>query len=227
MGRQTYVTAMTILALSLAIAGCGGSGSKPATASASATGPTSTSRSGAGASAPTSLLEAGEHSGASTPSASTEKRAAAFDLKLSSPAFREGKPIPAHYTCDGANASPPLRWSPIPAGTAELVLTIGPLETDTSEGQISWIVAGLSPKLTGLSAGRLPTGAIVGRNHQGQARYSICPARSLPRQNYLVALYALRRTVPAKPGFNGEALLQQIQSLTEHKGLTGFTYKRA
>jgi phosphatidylethanolamine-binding protein (PEBP) family uncharacterized protein len=214
MGRRMQKTGMAILTLSLAIAGCGGSGSKSSAgqASASATGPTSTSGSGS--------------TGATGASAASEKQGPSFDLKVSSSAFREGKPISAHYTCDGANVSPPLRWTPIPAGTAELVLTIGNLETGTHEGLISWAVAGLSPKLTGLAAGKLPAGAIVGRNHQGQTRYSICPAKGAPRQNYLVALYALRRTVPAKPGFNGEAFVQQIEKVAEHKGLAGFTYKR-
>src|SRR5207247_7238118 len=35
----------------------------------------------------------------------------ADELQLSSPAFAHGRPIPRKYTCDGADLSPPLRWS--------------------------------------------------------------------------------------------------------------------
>ena len=33
---------------------------------------------------------------------------------LSSPAFSNGQAIPAKYTCDGENLSPPLQWSGAP-----------------------------------------------------------------------------------------------------------------
>src|ERR1700730_14777265 len=39
---------------------------------------------------------------------------------LSSPAFSTGQVIPAKYTCDGENLSPPLQWSGAPPGTRSL-----------------------------------------------------------------------------------------------------------
>src|SRR5262245_29448495 len=41
-----------------------------------------------------------------------------FDLKTT--AFRDGNSIPAKYTADGQNASPPLEWAEPPAGTKSL-----------------------------------------------------------------------------------------------------------
>jgi Raf kinase inhibitor-like YbhB/YbcL family protein len=43
-------------------------------------------------------------------------------MQLSSPAFDNGDAIPANYTCDGQNISPPLQWSNIPSGTKSLAL---------------------------------------------------------------------------------------------------------
>ena len=43
-------------------------------------------------------------------------------FELTSTAFAAGEPIPAKYTCDGANVSPPLSWGEPPAGTQSLAL---------------------------------------------------------------------------------------------------------
>src|SRR4051812_43740849 len=43
-------------------------------------------------------------------------------LRVSSPAFQMGKPMPAKYTCDSANISPPLAWSGAPQGTKSFAL---------------------------------------------------------------------------------------------------------
>ena len=39
-------------------------------------------------------------------------------MTVSSPAFREGRPIPARFTCDGDGQSPPLDWHGVPAEAA-------------------------------------------------------------------------------------------------------------
>ena len=43
---------------------------------------------------------------------------------LSSPAFRNGETIPAKYTGDGENISPPLAWTDPPPGTRSFALII-------------------------------------------------------------------------------------------------------
>ncbi|HET7057538.1 MAG TPA: YbhB/YbcL family Raf kinase inhibitor-like protein [Nitrospiraceae bacterium] len=43
-------------------------------------------------------------------------------MKLQSPAFRQGDPIPAKYTCDGMDVSPPLTWTDPPQGIRSLAL---------------------------------------------------------------------------------------------------------
>jgi hypothetical protein len=45
-------------------------------------------------------------------------------IPLQSDAFADGQPIPVKYTADGANVSPPLRWSGLPSGTKELALIV-------------------------------------------------------------------------------------------------------
>ena len=45
-----------------------------------------------------------------------------LNIKIQSQAFDEGGIIPAKYTCDGANISPPLSWSNVPEGTRSFAL---------------------------------------------------------------------------------------------------------
>src|SRR5215217_5719513 len=45
-------------------------------------------------------------------------------LSLTSDAFQQGQPIPAQYTCDGANQSPPLKWSEPPEATKSFAIVV-------------------------------------------------------------------------------------------------------
>ncbi|WP_407148944.1 YbhB/YbcL family Raf kinase inhibitor-like protein [Bradyrhizobium sp. ORS 86] len=45
-------------------------------------------------------------------------------FSLTSPAFPDGGQIPAKYTADGENVSPPLEWSDAPAETKSFVLIV-------------------------------------------------------------------------------------------------------
>lgn len=40
-----------------------------------------------------------------------------MSISLASPAFADGQPIPRHFTGDGMDVSPPLRWTDPPQGT--------------------------------------------------------------------------------------------------------------
>jgi Raf kinase inhibitor-like YbhB/YbcL family protein len=122
-------------------------------------------------------------------------------MAISSPAFERNGAIPAQYTCDGANISPPLQWQHLPAHTKELVVFIIDDSSDGSEGGIRWVVAGIDPSLSGLSAGQLPAGAVVGLNGSGKATYGgICPPKGKPAAIEFV-LWALSKTIPLSNGF--------------------------
>jgi Raf kinase inhibitor-like YbhB/YbcL family protein len=72
-------------------------------------------------------------------------------LQLWSEAFEAGGPIPARFTADGDNVSPPLRWSNVPTRARELALMLEDL--DAGEGGrpvVHWIVWRIPPRLDGL-----------------------------------------------------------------------------
>jgi phosphatidylethanolamine-binding protein (PEBP) family uncharacterized protein len=145
----------------------------------------------------------GSSSGAtnSTSRSSGEVYSAPGAFSISSPAFERNGAIPAQYTCAGAGISPPLSWTKVPAKAAELVLFAIDDNSSGKSGGIRWIVGGIDPSSTGVAAGKVPLGGIVGTNTAGNAAYSpICPAHGKSDRIEFV-MYALKKMIPLSPGF--------------------------
>lgn len=134
-------------------------------------------------------------------------------------------PIAARYTCDGADISPQLHWSGVPADTKEIELYLFNFLPVHGKLVASWAVAGLSPRLHGLPTGSLPPGAILGRNSNGHIGYSLCPARG-KEVRLAFLMYALPEKVPVKAGFDAEALRAKSLHIAKSAGLLGVGYKR-
>jgi phosphatidylethanolamine-binding protein (PEBP) family uncharacterized protein len=146
-------------------------------------------------------------------------------IVVSSPAFLPGGAMPTRYTCDGADLSPPLRWRNVPAGSAELLLLAIDLDGGRT-GAVQWAVASLPPRAPGIAAGGLPSGAVVGRNSAGEARWGgICGAGG--RVHHLAfLLYALDRRLGLRAGFEPAGVRDGLKDATLERGLTVATYKR-
>jgi Raf kinase inhibitor-like YbhB/YbcL family protein len=106
-------------------------------------------------------------------------------LVLTSPAFTAGGTIPARYTCDGANVSPPLRWTAPPAGTRSFSLGM----VDVTARFVHWRASGLPPGARALRAGaKLPRERL---NSFGRRGYGgPCPPAGAPHR-YVFTLSAL------------------------------------
>lgn len=109
-------------------------------------------------------------------------------FKLKSPAFGEGEPIPAKYTADGDNISPPLEWSRPPQGTKSFVLVVE--DPDAPAGTFHhW-------GLYNIKGNKLPEGAAGMRsaalNDFGEPRYhGPAPPRGHGTHHYHFMLAAL------------------------------------
>jgi Raf kinase inhibitor-like YbhB/YbcL family protein len=109
-------------------------------------------------------------------------------LSMSSPAVGPGGVLPDVYTCLGRNVSPPLTWTGVPAGTAELAVT---MTDDDANGFVHWVVAGLDPALTGLAEGTLPEGAVQSANDaKSVGWFGPCPPND-ETHRYTLSVYAL------------------------------------
>jgi phosphatidylethanolamine-binding protein (PEBP) family uncharacterized protein len=160
---------------------------------------------------------------APTTTASSEKVPTA-DIEVKSPVRL--KPIPARYTCDGADVSLPLSWSKVPPKTAEVDLFVLSALPINGKFVVAWAVAGINPHTHRLSSGRLPAGTVVGNNSSGQPRYSLCPPRGKEKQ-YAVLLFAVPRKIQVKRGFDAEALVEHtLVHLAAHEGETFLSYRR-
>lgn len=115
---------------------------------------------------------------------------------LASPAFAPNAAIPAEYTCDGADISPPLSWSGAPGDTQSFVLVVE--DPDAPGGTFRhWAAFDIAPGVAGLAAGygtdRPGFGFREARNDFGAAGYrGPCPPPG-PAHHYHFRLFSISR----------------------------------
>jgi Raf kinase inhibitor-like YbhB/YbcL family protein len=112
-------------------------------------------------------------------------------LLLTSALFADGEMLPTRSSCDGEDLSPHLVWTGVPAGAAELALTL--LDPDAPSGTfVHWLLWGLSPTTHELEEGMLPECAHQGTNGFGRKGYGgPCPPRGDRPHRYVFTLSAL------------------------------------
>lgn len=117
---------------------------------------------------------------------------------LSSSAFREGGAIPARHTCEGADVSPPLAWTGVPAGARAFALIVDdPDAPDPAAPKrvfVHWVLHDIPASAAGLPEGvaraALPAGTREGRNDWSRTGYG-GPCPPVGRHRYFFKLYAL------------------------------------
>ncbi len=142
----------------------------------------------------------------------------AFDL--SSPAFEEGAAIPETYSCEGEDISPPLEWSGVPEGTAELILTLQ--DPDAPSGVFThWTVFAIDPAAAGFPEGGIPEGALEGTNEFGEAGYGgPCPPPG-PAHRYIFTLAARSEPSGLDPGAPRSAVDAALHEAIATTTMTG------
>jgi phosphatidylethanolamine-binding protein (PEBP) family uncharacterized protein len=204
-----------VLAACAALAGCGGSSTSSSSSSANGT---SSAQPPATASAPASP--------STTTTSSPSEAAPSTSIEVTIPGLLKEGYIPKRYTCDGANTSFPVQWSKIPSGTAAVAMFLVNLRPVHGKLFFGWAVTGLSPTSRGVPAGTVPAEAIVGRNSFGKVGYSICPPKGTVEEHFILRVVALPHPLPAKAGFDAEALYKEAESSAKVVGLAGGVYTR-
>ena len=120
-------------------------------------------------------------------------------MTLTSSAFEANGEIPAKYTCEGADVSPPLSWSGVPGGAKSLVLIVDDPDAPDPRAPkltwVHWVLYDLPPSATGLpEGGALPNGTREGRNDWRKTGYG-GPCPPVGRHRYFHKLYALDTTL--------------------------------
>jgi len=152
-------------------------------------------------------------------------------LVLTSPAFADGGQIPAEYTCDGTDISPPLAWSGVPSGTGSLMLVVE--DPDAPSGLFRhWAAFDIPTGSGGLAAGygrnRPASGLREARNDFGDSDYGgPCPPRGAGMHHYHFRLLAISRpTLDLTPAATASDVLRAAQPyIIQQAELTG-AYQR-
>jgi Raf kinase inhibitor-like YbhB/YbcL family protein len=115
-------------------------------------------------------------------------------MELKSQAFAAGEMIPAKYTCDGQDISPPLRWSDPPAGTIEFALISD--DPDAPVGTwVHWVMWNIPANASALDENLPKTASLPNGTKQGTTDFrrigygGPCPPSGTHR--YYFKLYAL------------------------------------
>ena len=119
-------------------------------------------------------------------------------FRIQSKSFKHNDMIPARYTCDGLDKSPPLQWSGIPAETESLVLIVDdPDAPDPAAPKMTWVhwvLYNIPADAQGLeeyiSSASLPVGTKEGINDWGRKGYG-GPCPPIGTHRYFFKLYAL------------------------------------
>lgn len=152
-----------------------------------------------------------------------------MEIKITSSAFEDGGLIPAKYTCDGADVSPPLQWDAVPEGTRSIALICD--DPDAPMGTwVHWVLFNLPSDAKELAQNipteeTLPNGAKQGVNDFGRVGYGgPCPPGGTHR--YFFKIYALDTELDLQAGADKRQLLKTMEGHILGQGQLIGKYKR-
>ncbi len=120
-------------------------------------------------------------------------------LRITSTGFADGAPMPVQHAAEdvGGNLSPPIAWSGLPEGTAELVLVVQDPDAPLPKGIVHCIAFAIAPSLGelpqgALRPGRTPQGVKLGRGSFGKIGYQGArPVLGHGAHRYIFQVFAL------------------------------------
>ena len=123
---------------------------------------------------------------------------AGMALTLTSGVWSDGEEIPAQYTCEGRDVSPPLAWTGVPEGTRSVVLIVDDPDAPDPKAPkmtwVHWILYNIPPTVMAIpeaaSASELASEVQSGLNDWKRVGYG-GPCPPVGRHRYFHKLYAL------------------------------------
>ncbi|UCD51503.1 MAG: YbhB/YbcL family Raf kinase inhibitor-like protein [Phycisphaerales bacterium] len=135
-------------------------------------------------------------------------------ISVASSAFEEGGMIPAKYTCDGQDVSPPLKWEGIPEGTKCIALVAD--DPDAPMGTwVHWVMWNIPPDVTELPENVPPDAQLSDGSRQGVTDFrrpgygGPCPPSGTHR--YYFKVYALDTMLDLPTGARKGDLLKAAE----------------
>ncbi len=123
-------------------------------------------------------------------------------MVITCPSFAQGEMIPAVYTCDGRDLSPPLQWTEAPSGTRSFALISD--DPDAPVGTwVHWVVWNIPSSMNSLEENQPKKDVLPGGIRQGTTDFrrigygGPCPPSGTHR--YTFKLYALDTVLELPP----------------------------
>jgi len=152
-----------------------------------------------------------------------------MEIKITSSAFADGGLIPAKYTCDGADVSPPLQWDVVPEGAKSIAFICD--DPDAPMGTwVHWVLFNLPAQAKDLAENippdkTLPDGAKQGTNDFRRIGYGgPCPPSGTHR--YFFKIYAIDTELDLEAGASKRQLLKAMDGHILAQGQLIGKYKR-
>lgn len=141
-------------------------------------------------------------------------------MRLSSPAFSDGDPIPWQYTAPKANELPPLEIQDVPERACSLVLVIE--DEDSPLGPLThWLAWNIPPDTRSLDAVNLPAECCIGRDSFGKIGY-LGPFPPEGRHRYRFLVLALDTILTLEAGATRPALERAMKGhVLDRSALSG------
>jgi Raf kinase inhibitor-like YbhB/YbcL family protein len=166
----------------------------------------------------------------SAPPASSAQKANPNQILVTSTAFTDGSPIPAKFSCQGKNVSPPLEWTALPQGIRSAAILCE--DPDAPGGTFThWVLYDIPPTVKRLTENTpklevLPNSAKQGLNDFEQTGYGgPCPPPGKPHRYYF-RIFALDLESPLKPATKRDELLRIVKGHVLGEGKLMGTFKR-
>lgn len=145
-------------------------------------------------------------------------------VTVTSTAFDEDGEIPARFTCDGAEGSPPLAWEGTTGDPRAWALVVD--DPDAPGGTfVHWVVLDIPRRTRSVADGATPAGAVQADNSAGDAAYAgPCPPSG--RHRYRFTVYGLSERTGLHDGAALSDALDAVSAAAVSRGTLLATYAR-
>ena len=158
-------------------------------------------------------------------------------MTIESTAFSDGQPIPRHYTGEGHDVSPPLRWAEVPQTTKEFALICDDPDAPTAEPWVHWLIYNLPGEIRSIPENlprddhmATPLIATQGCNSwppgENLGYLGPMPPPGHGVHHYHFKLYALDTPLNLFPGIDKASLLKAMSGHILDKASLVGTYER-
>lgn len=157
-----------------------------------------------------------------------------MELFVRSDAFENRGALPAKYSADGQDVSPPLSWSAVPSGTQSLALIVEDPDAPTPNPFVHWLLYNIPADLRGLpedvrheNPASAAKGAFQGNNSNLKVGWTgMAPPQGDTPHHYHFQLFALDKRLDLEAGAGRSALVEAMAGHVIGRGEVVGTYQR-